>query len=54
MTVTVNSGGVSSVYALSTDISTISTTSQVYYTQENEEGFIELYFGDGTLESLNY
>ena len=49
MTVTVNSGGVSSVYALSTDISTISTTSQVYYTQENEEGFIELYFGDGTL-----
>ena len=49
MTVTVNSGGTSSTYSLSTDISNITTTSQVYYTQENEEGFIELYFGDGTL-----
>ena len=49
MTVTVNSGGVSSTYALSTDISNITTTSKVYYTQENEEGFIEIYFGDGTL-----
>ena len=49
MTVTVNSGGVSSTYSLSTDISNITTTSKVYYTQENEEGFIEIYFGDGTL-----
>ena len=49
MTVTVNSGGVSSTYALSTDISNITTTSKVYYTQENEEGFTEIYFGDGTL-----
>ena len=49
MTVTVNSGGTSSTYSLSTDISNITTTSKVYYTQENEEGFIELYFGDGTL-----
>ena len=49
MTVTVNSGGTSSTYSLSTDISNITTTSKVYYTQENEEGFIEIYFGDGTL-----
>ena len=49
MTVTVNSGGTTSTYALSTDVSTINTTSKVYYTQENEEGFIEIYFGDGTL-----
>ena len=49
MTVTINSGGVSSTYALSTDVSNIDTTSKVYYTQENEEGFIEIYFGDGTL-----
>ena len=49
MTVTVNSGGTSSTYALSTDISNITTTSKVYYTQENEEGFTEIYFGDGTL-----
>ena len=45
MTVTVNSGGTSSTYALSTDISNITTTSQVYYTQENEEGFIEFILG---------
>ena len=49
MTVTINSSGVSSTYALSTDVSNIDTTSKVYYTQENEEGFIEIYFGDGTL-----
>ena len=49
MAVTVNSGGTSSTYALSTDVSNIDTTTKVYYTQENEEGFIEIYFGDGTL-----
>ena len=49
MNVTINSSGVSSTYALSTDVSNIDTTSKVYYTQENEEGFIEIYFGDGTL-----
>ena len=49
MAVTVNSGGTTSTYALSTDVSNIDTTSKVYYTQENEEGFIEIYFGDGTL-----
>ena len=49
MTVTINSSGVSSTYALSTDVSNIDTTSKVYYTQENEEGVIEIYFGDGTL-----
>jgi len=49
MTVNVNSGGITSTYSLSTDISTIDTTSKVYYTQENEVGFTELYFGDGTL-----
>jgi len=49
LSVVVNSGGTSSTYALSTDISTITTTSTVYYTQENEEGYLEIYFGDGVL-----
>jgi hypothetical protein len=49
LSVVVTSSGVSSNYALSTDISAITTTSKVYYTQENEEGYIELYFGDGVL-----
>ena len=49
MSVVVTSGGLSSNYALSTNISAITTSSKVYYTQENEEGYIELYFGDGVL-----
>jgi len=47
--VIVNSNGVTSVYTLSTNISSITTVSKVYYTQENEEGYVELYFGDGVL-----
>ncbi len=47
--VNVTSAGVTSAYALSTNVSTIKTTSKVYYTQENEEGFVEIYFGDDTL-----
>lgn len=47
--VTVTSNGIASSYDLSTDVSTITTTSKVYYTQENEEGHIEIYFGDGVL-----
>ena len=47
--VEVNSNGVVSKYALSTDVSTITSSSKVFYAQENEEGFIEVYFGDGVL-----
>lgn len=49
LSIVINSAGVSETYALSTDISTITTTSKVYYTQENEEGYLEIYFGDGVL-----
>ena len=47
--VSVNSSGVSAKYTLSTDVSTIVSASRVFYAQENEEGFIEIYFGDGVL-----
>ena len=47
--VSVNSGGTSTTFTLSTNISNVKTTSAVYYTQENEEGFVEIYFGDGVL-----
>ena len=47
--VSVNSNGVSSTYALSTNISNITTESKVFYEQENEDGFREIYFGDGVL-----
>jgi len=47
--VTVTSNNVSTAYTLSTDVSEIKTTSEVFYIQENEEGFQEIYFGDGVL-----
>lgn len=49
MVVSVNSDGVSETFALATDVSAIKSTTAVYYTQENEEGFTEIYFGDGVL-----
>jgi hypothetical protein len=49
MIVSVTSNGVTETYALSTGISNITTESKVYYAQENEEGYVEIYFGDGTL-----
>jgi len=49
VTVAVNSSGTSTTFAPSTDVTTIKTTSEVFYTQENEDGFVELYFGDGVL-----
>ena len=47
--ISVNSGGISSSYALSTNVSNINTQSKVFYEQENEDGFREIYFGDGVL-----
>ena len=47
--VSVTSDGFSNKFALSTDVSTITNSTRVFYTQENEEGFIEIYFGDGVL-----
>ena len=47
--VEVNSNGAVNKYALSTDVSTITSASKVFYAQENEEGFIEIYFGDDVL-----
>ena len=47
--VSVNSNRSVSKFTLSTDVSTITSSTKVFYTQENEEGFIEIYFGDGVL-----
>ena len=47
--VAITSNGQEDSYSLSTDVSTINASSRVYYTQENEEGFVEIYFGDGVL-----
>lgn len=47
--VTITSDGETTSYVKADNISSITTTSKVFYTQENEDGFIELYFGDDTL-----
>ena len=47
--VSVNSNGTINKYSLSTDVSTITSSTRVFYAQENEEGFIEIYFGDDVL-----
>ncbi len=47
--VSVNSNSSTSKFSLSTDVSSIQSSSKVFYTQENEEGFLEIYFGDGVL-----
>ena len=47
--VSVNSNGIVSKYSLSTEVSTITSSSRVFYAQENEEGFLEIYFGDDVL-----
>ncbi len=47
--VSVTSSGTTQKYSLSTDVSTITSSSRVFYAQENEEGFIEIYFGDDVL-----
>ena len=47
--VSVNSNNIISKFTLSTDVSTITSSTRVFYAQENEEGFIEVYFGDGVL-----
>lgn len=49
LSVEVTSNGSSTAYALSTNVSSITSSAEVYYTQENEDGFLEIYFGDGVL-----
>lgn len=49
LVVTVISNGVEETYVDAKSVSTISSSSKVFYTQENEEGFVEFYFGDGVL-----
>lgn len=47
--VSINSDGTSTSWSKAGDLSSILTTSKVYFTQENEDGFTEIYFGDNTI-----
>ena len=43
------SDGKASNYTKADNVSSITTTAKVYFTQENEDGYTEFYFGDDTL-----
>lgn len=52
ITVTVQStGGGSSAWAKSEDISGVDKDSKVWYVQENDQGLFEVYFGDGVISA---
>ena len=52
ITVTVQStGGSSSAWSQSTDISAVNSNSKVWYVQENDQGLFEVYFGDGVISA---
>ena len=52
VTVTVQStGGSSSAWSQSTDISAVDKDSKVWYVQENDQGLFEIYFGDGVISA---
>jgi len=52
ITVTVQStGGSSSAWSQSTDISAVNSNSKVWYVQENDQGLFEVYFGDGVVSA---
>ena len=52
ITVTIQStGGGSSAWAKSEDISGVDKDSKVWYVQENDQGLFEVYFGDGVISA---
>jgi len=52
VTVTISStGGSTSAWTQSTDISSVDKDSKVWYVQENDQGLFEIYFGDGVISA---
>jgi len=49
ISLSVNSDSVTTGWSKAGDLSSITTTSKVFFTQENDEGFTEIYFGDNTI-----
>ena len=47
--ITVTSSGVVTTWKQVTDLTNITTTSEVFYLQENDDGLFEMYFGDGVI-----
>ncbi len=47
--ITINSNGTVTTWKQATDLTNITTTSEVFYLQENDDGLFEVYFGDGII-----
>ena len=46
---TTDSDGISDPWVISTDVSELNSTSEVYFLQQSRTGFYEIYFGDGVI-----
>lgn len=49
VSVSINSDSVTTGWTKAGDLSSITTTSKVFFTQESDDGFTEIYFGDNTI-----
>ena len=49
ITINVTSNNVVTAWTQATDLTNITTTSEVFYIQENDDGLFEVYFGDGII-----
>ena len=47
--ITINSNGTVTTWKQAADLTNITTTSEVFYLQENDDGLFEVYFGDGII-----
>ena len=51
ISITITSGTTTTSWVQSKDISSVTSKSKVWYVQENDEGFFEVYFGDGNVSA---
>jgi len=51
VSITVTSGEKTTAWTQSKDLSSVNSKSTVWYAQENDEGFFEVYFGDGNVSA---
>ena len=49
ITININSNDVVTAWSAVSDLTNVTTTSEVFYIQENDDGLFEVYFGDGII-----
>lgn len=51
ISITITSGTTTTAWTQAKDISSVNSKSEVWYVQENDEGYFEIYFGDGNVSA---